>query len=975
MHYSKWQSLSLLSLAAIALLANPAISLAQSITLDGTLGSTAPIPTLANPAFATIYDIQQNLGQTVGSNLFHSFSRFNLTASEAASFRSDVSIRNILARVTGGTASSIDGLIYTESRNVNLFLINPAGIVFGPNAQLNVGSSTRGSFVATTVDAITFPGGGQFSAVNPGNASSLLTLVGDPSGFLASQRQPGAIASTSNFLYVYPNQSLLLLGGEIQLNGSLLQAENGRVELAGVAGAGTVGLTTTGNTLTLDISAQTARSDISLSNGAFLFVLDQGAGSIAIAARNLDIGGGSIVLAGIAPGQTASSDRPGAITLDATDLITIRQGSTLGNSVFGGVGNGGDLQIQTGSLQVTDGSFLANFHTGIGKSGNLLITARNSVTFDGGEASTSAVRGQGDAGDIRITANQLNFLNGGKLQTTTNRSGNAGQILLDIQDATVLHGTARNPMLTSGIFSFVGSGGVGRGGNIQLTTGSLSVTNGAQIQASTFGQGDGGDIAITARDTIRVDGAAKNPFGIGTSGITSKVSGIGIGNGGTIRLATRDLTVTNGAEIDVSTLGRGNTGNILIDVSNSITVDGEAPEQLITATGQLLSIRSGIGAIVSSDAGGNGGIVQLQTRTLALTNGGTISTVSAGQGNAAEINILAHDSIRISGIAKDGERSGIVSAVNQGEGFNGELFQGSGRSGNIRLVTGDLFLDQQGLILASAISQTGSAGDITIQANTIQLDHGSKINTTSAASNGGNITLNVRDFVLLRRNSSISATAGTAQSGGDGGNIAINAPNGFVVGVKAENSDITANAFTGSGGRVNITARGIYGLQFRPQLTAFSDITASSEFGISGTVTLNTPDVDPSRGLAQLIGTLIDPTQQIDQRCSPKGSQRSNSFVSTGRGGLPSTPFEPLQNEDTPAEWVVVEPKGERLSENRGQSSSPPRSAASPAPIIEAQGWVQQPDGSIDLVAQAQTNQPHSFWLGLPECPSMLQRE
>jgi len=476
MHYSKWRSRWSISLAAIALLANPAIAIAQSITLDGTLGTNVPIPTLANSAFAIIYDIQQNLGQTVGSKLFHSFSRFNLTATEAASFQSDAGIRNIISRVTGGTASSIDGLIETQSGNVSLFLINPAGIVFGSNARLNIGDSTRGSFVATTLDAITFPGGGQFSAVN------------------------------------------------------------------------------------------------------------------------------------------------------------------------------------------------------------------------------------------------------------------------------------------------------------------------------------------------------------------------------------------------------------------------------------------------------------------------------------------------------------------QGEGFNGELFQGSGRSGNIRLVTGDLFLDQQGLILASAISQTGSAGDITIQANTIQLDHGSKISTTSAASNGGNITLNVRDYLLLRRNSSISATAGTAQSGGDGGNITIAAPNGFVIGVKAENSDITANAFTGSGGRVNITARGIYGSQFRPQLTAFSDITASSEFGISGTVTLNTPDVDPSRGLAQLTGALIDPTQQIDQRSSPKGSQRSNSFVSTGRGGLLSTPFESLQNEDTPVAWVVVEPKGKRLSENRGQSPSP-RSAVSPAPIIEAQGWVQQPDGSIYLVAQAQTNQPHSFWLGLPECPSRLQRE
>lgn len=141
-------------------------------------------------------------------------------------------------------------------------MINPAGIVFGPNARLDIGDSTCGSFVATTLDAITFPGGGQFSAVNPGNAGSLLTLVGDPSGFLASQRQPRAIASASQELKVYPEQSLLLLGGEIQLNNSLLQANNGRVELVGFAGAGFMGLTTTGNILTLDIPAQIPRLDV-----------------------------------------------------------------------------------------------------------------------------------------------------------------------------------------------------------------------------------------------------------------------------------------------------------------------------------------------------------------------------------------------------------------------------------------------------------------------------------------------------------------------------------------------------------------------------------------------------------------------------------------------------------------------------------------------------------------------------------------
>lgn len=67
--------------------------------------------------------------------------------------------------------------------------------------------------------------------------------------------------------------------------------------------------------------------------------------------------------------------------------------------------------------------------------------------------------------------------------------------------------------------------------------------------------------------------------------------------------------------------------------------------------------------------------------------------------------------------------------------------------------------------------------------------------------------------------------------------------------MKGENSNIFANAFTGNGGNVNITTNGIYGLEFRPQLTSLSDIAASSQFGVQGNVTVNTPEIDPSRGL------------------------------------------------------------------------------------------------------------------------------
>ncbi len=121
----------------IALISPTTDAFAQNITLDGTLGTSG---TLTGPN----YEIPQSVGQTVGNNLFHSFGKFNLNSNEAAIFQSADNIRNILSRVTGGSPSSIDGLIRTLGSDVNFFLINPSGIIFGENARLDV----SGSFVS-----------------------------------------------------------------------------------------------------------------------------------------------------------------------------------------------------------------------------------------------------------------------------------------------------------------------------------------------------------------------------------------------------------------------------------------------------------------------------------------------------------------------------------------------------------------------------------------------------------------------------------------------------------------------------------------------------------------------------------------------------------------------------------------------------------------------------------------------------------
>ncbi|HEY9600592.1 MAG TPA: filamentous hemagglutinin N-terminal domain-containing protein, partial [Allocoleopsis sp.] len=321
-------------MGAIALMESCAIAFpqnwtwAQNITLDGTLGQPG---TLTGPA----YIIPQALGQTVGNNLFHSFGKFNLNTGEEAYFQSAANIRNILSRVTGGSPSSINGLILTDSANVNLFLINPSGIQFGPNARLDVGGTTRGSFVATTVDALVWSNGSQFSATNPGGANSLLTMVGDPSGFLASQRTPQPIALSRSILKVYEGQSLLLLGGDVTLDQSILYVDyfkGGRIELGGVAGAGTVGLSVNGNDLVLGFPNDVTRADVSLANGSLMDVSAEDGGNIAIHARNLNISGGSALRGGIGSGLGFPGSQAGDIIFNATGTVRVDNSSVESDS-------------------------------------------------------------------------------------------------------------------------------------------------------------------------------------------------------------------------------------------------------------------------------------------------------------------------------------------------------------------------------------------------------------------------------------------------------------------------------------------------------------------------------------------------------------------------------------------------------------------------------------------------------------------
>ena len=215
---------------------------------------------------------------------------------------------------------------------------------------------------------------------------------------------------------------------------------------------------------------------------------------------------------------------------------------------------------------------------------------------------------------------------------------------------------------------------------------------------------------------------------------------------------------------------------------------------------------------------------------------------------------------------------------------------GNQTAGNITIETQKLLLSNQGRI-NSRSQQQGNAGNIDITASFVKLEDKAKIIAETDSGEGGNIVLNISNQLLLRKESKISTTAGLIDSGGNGGNITLNAANAFIIAVVRENSDIAANAFIGNGGRVNIVSRGIFGLKFQPKPTEFSDITASSTFGISGTVNLNTPDNSGiQNGLNQLPKSAIDTEKLVSQTCIVRQNQPTGTFYILGKTNLPQRP-------------------------------------------------------------------------------------
>jgi filamentous hemagglutinin family protein len=610
----------------------------------------------------------------------------------------------------------------------------------------------------------------------------------------------------------------------------------------------------------------------------------------------------------------------------------------------------GAIQLSGKHITVTDGSKIEANSFGSEPGDTVTVYASDSLELLAGSRLLTQTVGDGAAGNLTVEAGQLIVKDGAQLGSITFGAGQGGTLTVNASKSVQLIGTSTNGEIKSGLFTQ--TEGAGAAGNLTLKTSQLTVKDGAQISTSTLGAGQGGKLNVTAQESIELIGTGLDGV---PGGLFAAAQG-GSGAAGDLKIDTKQLIVRDGAQVSASTLG-GATGK-----GGTLNVTADSVQLIGTSANS--QFRSGL--LVGTAGTAAAGDLTIKTGQLTVQNGAVVSAGTLGQGQGGKLTITAQKFVQLLGTSAQGQASSLLTQTS-----------GAGAAGDLKITTGQLII-QDGAQVTVSSQGTGNAGNLEIEAGSILLDNQAALTATTKSGNGGNITLQVQDLLQLRHSSSISTTAGTDKTGGNGGNMDIDAK--FIVAVPEENSDITANAFEGRGGNINITTSGIFGTQFRPRLTPESDITASSEFGVNGAVNINTLDVDPSRGLATLPAELVDASGLIAQTCPASGNQVASSFTVTGSGGLPDNPGDARSSNAVWTDWRISQTsRSNQISHApkasiRSSSTVAISQAHSTAmPLVEATGWERNHQGEVVLMA-AVSSSPDSLAIA-SQCDRFANRD
>ena len=804
-------------------------------------------------------------GEARGGNLFHSFQDFSVPTGDTASFNNADTIENIFSRVTGGNISNIDGLIRANG-DASLFLINPAGIIFGENARLDLG----GSFYGSTADSILFEDG-VFSASDLENPP--LLTINAPIG-LNFRDNPGEIVNRANFgltrqtleqfgeevdpitnitgLEVNPGQNLALIGGNITLIRSGITAPGGNITLGGLSQAGTVAIAPDG---IFSFPENAAKADLSLENNALVSIIgNNGGGAINVDVGNLTLKEQSQLRAGIAEGAGDINTVAGDITINASDSVTLigspnsmnpgesekptidletailntvgippaRVENSNNEDVGDTAGSSGSIFIDTQALNITERGLISTRLYGVGNAGDININA-DTVLLDRGTL-TSQVgfegnKGTGNSGDININSNNFTATDFTFVITDNSGTGagNAGDINLNATDSVVI----RDNNFTAFI-SETGDGTVGNAGNIKIAASSIELDNSIELLTQVRGEGNTGSIVLEAADSLVIsgDGAA----------IKAQVIGGGEGTGGDINISANTFELLESAQLIALNENIGNAGDIVIQVDESISASN-----------------SEIISEVEENGVGDTGDLQITANSLNLENNARLITQTRGRGNVGSIDLNIADSLVISSGAE------IIAQVlaSRGEGTAGnisinantfELLEGTqlltsngniGDAGNIIIQVNDLISANNSKITSQIEKNAvGNAGDIKITANSLNLENKAQLITAiEGEGNTGSIDLDLADSLVLSGAAQIQAqvrqgtgTAGNieidtntleviedsliladSQSLGDSGDIAIRADESLFVNDSIISTGTIEQA-RGSSGKIDITS-------------------------------------------------------------------------------------------------------------------------------------------------------------------------
>jgi filamentous hemagglutinin family protein len=699
------------SIGILLVLSTP-VTLAQ-VVLDGTLGKPG---NLAGPTFA----ISADLGQQHGSNLFHSFQTFNLQSGETATFSGPDTVTNVISRVTGGQSSYLNGTLQLTIPQANFYFLNPAGVMFGPGAKLDV----PGSFHVSTANYLRLEDNGRFDASEP--ARSVLT-VAPPAAFGFLTESPGKIASEKSFLTVPHGQKLSWIGGDLTILNSRLAV--GKEEKTA---DGKVGWSPGGGGINLVSVAAAGEVPVipeELAEGKFgkfghISITDNTVGKAnqSRSVANVDasgVGGGKIYIRG---GQitldngyvfadTWGNQAGQGIEVKAQEKLTMQNGAritteTPERAVKGNTGNAGPIQIQARQLSLSGGSQIVSSTNTAGAAGDVTVTAAESIEasgktawgpYDSGIQSKSLQAGKG--GQVNMSAPLITLNNGGVILTSTQGLGDAGNVTVQ----------ADKLVLESG--------------------GHISVSAKPAADDKDFNKtGNAGNISITAGQSVFISGrpTLKNPSGLRSNVYTA-------GKGGEITVNTPVLTVQDGGSIQSGTEWRGDGGQIVLNTSQLTVRRGG----IITAESMLSQSErvpnetekesEDFYKVCDSQWCGKAGNITIHTDYLTLQQGDikTAAYLSGGGDICLHVNqrLYASSDSEISAMARgirEGDKGGNLTIkqptfviLGEQSKLNTSAYAGFG--GNITVVA-DNYIKSADKVVIDASSEKNLPGEISIAA-------------------------------------------------------------------------------------------------------------------------------------------------------------------------------------------------------------------------------------------------------------------